>query len=261
MMMELKSAPAPFLEAGRGAALVLVHGFLGGASQWRGQVGAFSDRYRVIAPALPGFGESAENPPLRSIPEMSAFLLDLLDEIGAPRFFLLGHSMGGMLAQEMTARAPERIAALILCGTGAHGAMPGRFETIAESRARAEQEGAESAAARIAATWLADGVKSPRFAEVFRIAGRAGLRAHLAGLDAMENWSGAGRLQDIAAPTLVVWGSRDRSYPFERAHELWRGVQDAELAVIPGAAHAAPLEKPDIFNAVVADFLREAAAK
>ena len=245
-----------FLESGRGEPLVLVHGFLGGARQWRGQIENFSARYRTIAPDLPGFGDGAEKRPIPSIPDTSAFLLRFLNDLGVSRFFLLGHSMGGMLAQEMAVQAPERIAALILCCTGARGVMPGRFETIAESRARAERDGAESSAARIAATWLTNGAESPYFPEVFEIAGRANLSAHLAGLEAMEKWSGMDRLQDIAAPALALCGSRDRSYPFERAHELWRGIRNADLAVIPGAAHAAPLEKSEIFNGIVVDFLR-----
>lgn len=250
-----------FLDGGRGDPLVFIHGFLGGARQWRGQIAAFSPDYRVIAPDLPGFGDSAETPPIASIPETAALLLQFLDGLGVSRFFLAGHSMGGMLAQEMASQAPERVAALILCGTGARGAMPGRFETIAESRARAAGEGAETSAARIAATWLTNGERSPCFPEIFEIARRARLPAHLAGLEAMEHWSGADRLRNIVAPTLVVWSSRDRSYPFKQARELWSGIRNADIAVIPGAAHAAPLEKPEIFNAIVGDFLREAKAR
>ena len=246
-----------FLEAGRGDPLVLVHGFLGGARQWREQIRAFSPRCRVVAPDLPGFGDSAQTPPVPSIPKMAELLLQFLDQLNISRFFLLGHSMGGMLAQEMASQAPQRTAALILCGTGARGAMPGRFETIAESRARAGKDGAHAAAARIAASWLTNGEKSPHFAGLFEIARLAGLPAHLAGLDAMEQWSGIDRLPRVAAPTLVVWSSRDRSYPFKQAEELWRNIPEADLAVIPGAAHAAPLEKPEIFNAIVGDFLRE----
>ena len=220
----------------------------------------FSARRRVIAPDLPGFGGAAESAPIPSIAGMADFLLRFLDDLGVSEFELLGHSMGGMISQEMALRAPERVAALALCCTGATGAMPGRFETIAESRTRAEREGAEAAAARIAAAWLTRGAESPLFPEVFDIARRAGLSAHLAGFAAMEKWRGAGRLRHIAAPTLVVCAARDRSYPFEQARELWRGVRNADLAVIPGAAHAAPMEKPEIFNAIVGDFLRETAA-
>ena len=64
-----------FLESGRGEPLVLVHGFLGGARQWRGQIEKFSARYRTIAPDLPGFGDGAEKRPIPSIPDTSAFLL------------------------------------------------------------------------------------------------------------------------------------------------------------------------------------------
>lgn len=244
-----------FLDSGQGDALVLIHGFLGGASQWHGQLEALSAHRRVIAPDLPGFGDAAKSAPIPSIPDLADFLLQFISDLDITRFSLLGHSMGGMLVQEMALRAPERINAIMLCCTGAVGEMPGRFETIAESRARAEQEGAEAAAARIAATWLTGGKKSPFFPEIFRIARQARLPAHLAGLEAMEQWSGMSRLTNIAVPALILWSSHDRSYPFDRAHELWRGIPNADLAVIPGAAHAAPTEKPILFNTLIEDFM------
>ena len=84
-----------------------------------------------------------------------------------------------------------------------------------------------------------------------------GADAQLAGLRAMESWDGRHHLPHITNPTLITWGTRDCSYSFNQIQKLWRGIPNADLAVIPGAGHAAHLEKPDIFNRLVGDFLSE----
>ena len=137
--------------------LVLVHGFLGGSAQWAAQVDAFSRHFNVVTVDLPGFGlKNGWDAPER-IADYADFVLEELSSLGIKRFHLLGHSMGGMIVQEMTARAPERIESLVLYGTGPIGIMPGRFESIEESRRRASEDGADATGKRIAATWFLEG--------------------------------------------------------------------------------------------------------
>ena len=137
--------------------LVLVHGFLGGSAQWAAQVNAFSRDFNVVTVDLPGFGlKSGWDAPKR-ITDYADFVLDELARLGIKYFHLLGHSMGGMIVQEMTARAPERIESLVLYGTGPLGIMPGRFESIEESRCRASEDGAESTGKRILPHAIASG--------------------------------------------------------------------------------------------------------
>jgi pimeloyl-ACP methyl ester carboxylesterase len=62
-------------------------------------------------------------------------------------------------------------------------------------------------------------------------------------------------LANIASPTLVLWGDCDRTYTWSQQLRLWQGIKGARLAVIPGCAHAVHLEKPKLFNAILADFL------
>ena len=117
--------------------LVFVHGFLGGSKVWEDQIALFSDRFNVITPELPGFGEAFGQSAPDRIGEFADYVLNYLDELGVENFKLVGHSMGGMIVQEMAARAPERIDRLVLYGTGPVGLLPGRFETIDESKRRA----------------------------------------------------------------------------------------------------------------------------
>jgi pimeloyl-ACP methyl ester carboxylesterase len=114
-------------------------------------------------------------------------------------------------------------------------------------------------AARIAATWFVDGDRAPGFALVRDIAARASTDAAMAALHAMADWDGRAALAGITAPTLILWGERDRSYRWPQVHTLWTGLPNVSLAVVPGASHAVHLEKPAIFRALLDDFVGAAA--
>jgi len=235
--------------------LVLVHGFLGGSGQWAAQVDAFSRHFKVVTVDLPGFGLKSRWDAPERIADYADFVLDELSSLGIKRFHLLGHSMGGMIVQEMAVRAPKLIESLVLYGTGPVGMMPGRFETIEESRLRASEDGADATGKRIAATWFMEGEMAEYYPLCASLAGKASLQAILAGLTAMEAWSGLSALPKIAVPTLVLWGDCDRAYQWSQPEQLWRKIHGAQLAVIPGCSHAVHLEKPHLFNAVLEDFL------
>jgi len=81
------------------------------------------------------------------------------------------------------------------------------------------------------------------------------MQTALASLSAWESWDGRAALSTIGAKTLVLWGSRDRSYEWSQPERLWRSIPRSDLAVVPGAAHFVHMEKPHLFNAIVAEFL------
>ncbi|MCP4431777.1 MAG: alpha/beta hydrolase [Gammaproteobacteria bacterium] len=235
--------------------LVFVHGYFGGSRQWDNQTRAFNDRFQVITTDLPGFGlnNSQESP--ESISGYARYVHDEINKLGIERFHLVGHSMGGMIVQEMTAQKPHCIDHLVLYGTGPIGFMPGRFETIDESRARITKEGAASTGRRIAATWFLEGESSTGYSDCAEIAAEASEQAALAALTAMENWSGTQKLCEIQSPTLVLWGDGDRAYQWEQPQQLWQEISGAQLAVIPGCSHSVHIEKPHLFNPILLDFL------
>ena len=235
--------------------LVFVHGYLGGGLQWADQVEIFSEHFRVITPDLPGFGENHAMTTPETIRELAQYVLDELDQLEVDRFHLVGHSMGGMIVQEMVALAPARVDKLVLYGTGPVGIMPGRFETIDESRRGVKEKGVEETGRRIAATWFQDGELASGYKVCAELALKASLQAALAGLSAMEGWSGVSALSEITSSTLVLWGDGDRAYLWSQPEQLWREIADAHLAVIPGCSHAVHLEKPHLFNAMLLDFL------
>jgi len=240
---------------GAGRPLVLVHGYLAGSAIWQAQVEHFSAGRDVICPDLAGFGQSAALPPIRSIHGHAQRVLGLLDDLNIGEFDLLGHSMGGMIVQDMARLAQGRIDKLVLYGTGPVGVLPGRFETIGQSRERLLSAGLKATARRIAATWFLKGEKAEGFPLCQDLGRMATLEAALASLDAWEGWDGREGLSAITARTLVLWGSQDKSYDWSQPQALWRGIKGADLAVVPGAAHNVHLEKPDLFNRLIEDFL------
>ena len=235
--------------------LVLVHGFMGGAAQWAPQLQDISQDRRVIAPDLPGFGDAAGAAPIHAIGGFADWIIADMRARGIDRFHLLGHSMGGMIVQEVVRRAPAMVDRLVLYATGAKGVLPGRFETIEESKRRAAQDGPAPTARRIAATWFLEREAAPAYEGCAEIAARSSLAAIFAGLDAMQGWSGVTHLPQIAQKTLLIWGDGDRTYPWSQVETLWSAIPQAGLAVVPGCAHAVHLEKPAIFNAILRDFL------
>ncbi len=234
--------------------LVLVHGFMGGSAQWQAQAPLAEGR-ALIAVDLPGFGAAADQPPLDRIADFAAHVLDKLRAMGVDRFDLLGHSMGGMIVQDMVRQAPERVASLILYGTGARGVLPGRFETIETSMARAEADGPTATARRISATWFLQREAAEAYEACAAIAMQSRLPAILAGLAAMRDWSGEDALAGVQSPTLILWGDQDRTYAWPQIEQLWQGIPDSHLSVLPDCAHAVHMEAPALFNQIVARFL------
>lgn len=245
----------PILRSGRGRPVVLVHGYLGGSAQWPDLVAALARGREVVAPDLPGFGAAATLCGPDTIAGFAAAVVDALDRNGIGRFALLGHSMGGMIVQEIAARHPDRIERLVLYGTGPLGRMPDRFETLEVSMDRLAADGVPATADRICATWFRAGAEAPGYPPTRDIGRMANPQAARGALAAMRDWDGRAALAGLSMPCRIIWGDCDRSYRWPQVEALWRGISGAELAVVPAASHAVHLEKPAIFNALVSDFL------
>lgn len=233
----------------------MVHGFMGGSAQWDGQKKALSETCEVIALDLPGFGKNAHLPVINSIGGFADWVVGELADQSVTRLNLLGHSMGGMIVQEVARRIPDQIEKLILYATGSEGVLPGRFETIAQSKVRAKADGAPATARRIAATWFLQREASPAYEGCAEIAEQASLSAILAGLDAMDEWTGQDKLPELQPDTLIIWGDADRTYNWQQIETLWQKIPNTNLSVFPNCAHAVHLENPDGFNDILKRFL------
>ena len=245
------------VDTGNGIPLVLVHGFLGSSDMWEPQINFFKDNFRVIAPALPGFGNSSAINSCNSIECMAKTILSLLEKKEIKNFNLLGHSMGGMIVQEMTKLAGDKILKLICYGTGPIGNIPGRFQTIDQSREKLKINGLNDTAYRIAKTWFIEEDKAKYFYLCNEAGKKTSIEAADNGLVAMKNWNGVTNLKNIKIETLIVWGDQDKAYNFNQIKTLNDNIPNSDLKVMKGCSHNAHLEKPDEFNTVIEEFLKK----
>ena len=244
-------------DEGKGFPLVLIHGFLGSSKMWEPQINFFKDHFRVITPDLPGFGKSNKAKSHNNIQSIAKLLLDCLDEKKIDKFYLLGHSMGGMIVQEMAKISGNKIIKLICYSTGPRGEMPGRFETVDQSRENLKKNGLEITAKNIAKTWFVKGEE----AEYFDICIEAGKQLSIETVDnalvAFKNWDGVETLKNIKNETLIVWGNKDKSYNLDQVQTLNKNIPNSSLFIFEGCAHNVHLEKPEEFNRTILNYLNK----
>lgn len=242
---------------GKGKSLVLLHGFLGGTAYWVPLVTGLKHAHDVIAVDLPGFAGSARVPAPDSLGGYAKAVLELMDALGVKTFMLLGFSMGGMIAQQAALDYPRRIEKLVLYGSAAVGDLPHRFESWEASITRIEREGVEPTADKTVATWFVEGKNHPFYNDCREACRGAHAPSCITIMRAMQKWNNVGRLAEITTPTLVIVGDKDRSTKVSDSIVLWEGIPGAQLCVLPGCAHGAHMERPDLFNKVLMDFLAE----
>ena len=207
-------------DTGEGFPLVLVHGYLGSSEMWTFQKDFFSKDYRVIIPALPGFGESHNIKSLDSINKMAKELINVLDRKKIDKFNLIGHSMGGMIVQEITKLIGDRVNKLICFATGSIGEIPGRFETIDETREKLKKDGIEVSFSRVPKKWFVKGDKDKNYYLCKNAVKDVSLETADNALLAMKNWRGKEDLKNIKNETLIIWGDKDTSYNFDQVDTL-----------------------------------------
>ena len=222
---------------------------------WNFQKEFFSKHYRVIIPALPGFGESHNVKSLDSINKMARQIIDLLDQKNIDKFNLIGHSMGGMIVQEITKLIGDRVNKLICFATGPIGEIPGRFETIDETREKLKKDGIEFSFSRVPKKWFVKGDKDKNYYLCKNAVKDVSLETADNALLAMKNWRGIDNLKNIKNDTLIIWGDKDTSYNFEQVDTLNKNIKNSRLEIFKDCAHNVHLEQPDQFNNLVKEFI------
>jgi pimeloyl-ACP methyl ester carboxylesterase len=240
--------------AGRGAPLLLVHGLGGTRDTWRHLIRPLAATHTVIAPDLPGHGDSEAPAGDYSVGAHAAALRDLLVALGHPGASLVGHSLGGGIGLQFAYQFPERTSRLALVGSGGLGPgvtpllraapLPGSTAVVAglaRVPARVTRLMLPAVAhvpgllARQDAAPLADGLAG--------LAGGRQRRAFLHTAAAVIDWRGqtvsATRQLRLLAdlPLLVAWGAQDRTIPPHHHRELARRLPSAWTAEIPDAGH------------------------
>ncbi len=228
-------------------AALFLHGAGGTHENWRFQVRHLGIRWTALAVDLPGHGAS-QGDGYCTIAEYRDFIRDFLAALGISRPVLVGHSMGGGLAQSFALAYPDRLAALVLVGTGARLRVhPDIFTTIQRDVGEA---------ARLISGWAFSTDALPatvaQGAEAFARNRAAVLKGDFRACDAFDVMH---ELAAIRVPTLVLCGEEDRLTPVKYARFLHEQIPGALLAIVPGAGHMVMLEKPAEFNRILTAFL------
>ena len=257
-------APLAHLRWGDGVGpwVALLHGVGGGRGGWNAVgVALAAAGCRVLAVDFPGYGESAA-PESFELAGLATAVLRLLDHTGAGRAVLVGHSMGGMVAQEIHAQAPERVLALVLASTSpAFGKPDGDWQReFLQSRFAPLDRGVGMAglAAQLVPTMVAPAVPADRIALAQALMAAVPEPTYRAAVAALVGFDRRAELPRIAVPTLVITGELDRTAPPEVARRMADKIRGGACTIVPGAGHLLPIEQPAAFSAALLGFLRDA---
>jgi pimeloyl-ACP methyl ester carboxylesterase len=254
-----------YLDYGSGPALVLLHGMAASWHWWLENIPALAQHHRVIAVDLPGFGQSEPLPAPAEMATHAQAVLGLLTELNIESATVSGHSMGGLVALEMSIADPRRVRGLILVDAGGVPMSERRLAIILVML-------------RICTAVLRRRIIRHALATrpwVRRLALRAAFRDPRAmspelAMQTMPLFGGPGSVEAVAAagravhttapeaitcPVLLVWGQRDLIAPPSCARQMHSRLPDSELVVIPGAGHSPMLEFPDQFNDLALRFI------
>jgi pimeloyl-ACP methyl ester carboxylesterase len=269
--LELHGDRIAYREAGRGPALLLIHGMAGSSATWQAIIPQLSKKFRVIAPDLLGHGMSAKPRGDYSLGAFAVFLRDLLDELGVNRATVIGQSLGGGIAMQFSHQHRDYCERLALIGSGGLG------PDLSPLLRMLSAPGAEFVLPVVApqrvlslgnklGSWLTSaGIQSPRAGEMWNayssLSDAQTRRAFLRTLRSVVDHRG----QAVSAlnklhlatglPTLLIWGDHDRIIPVAHAYAAHDAVAGSRLEVLKGVGHFPHAEAPMAVADILEDFI------
>jgi len=265
-----------YVDIGEGESppVVLIHGLGGQWRNWLENIPALAQQRRVIAPDLPGFGESDMPGEDVSVSGYARAVDALCAHLGLGPAVFVGNSMGGFVAAELAVEFPERVERLVLVDaagmvpatrhrhrsvavlelTGFLGARLAASYRAVAARPRLRRLALRTVAHRpdrLCADLVLEGLLAP-----ITPAYRKALNATLGYL----SWEWGERLRSVRAPTLVVWGDSDVIIPVRHGDEYCERIPDARSLVLEDTGHVPMVERPRTFNRALLEFMAEGAA-
>jgi pimeloyl-ACP methyl ester carboxylesterase len=257
-----------YCDIGSGPGVILIHG-QGGCWQWWLRVmPTIAEHGRIVALDLAGFGDSEPIAIGESVmDEHVATVIGLLDHVGLAKAIIVGHSMGGLIALEVTCDHPARVAGLSLTDAGGANVGPKRLQGILALLRLFNVVFSIAWIPRFVAkySWLrgvmfAAGVHDGRTlsralaTEIFpRMAGPGFVQTLEAAAVAVNQV----RPECVSSPALIVWGARDRILPVSTAHTLASQIPDARLVLLDAVGHCPMVEASGRYSELMVDFIRD----
>lgn len=265
--VQLNGSQMSVVDQGCGLPVLLGHGFLWDRAMWAPQLRALSQHCRVLVPEIWGHGSSGALPAgARSMADLADHMLLLLDRLAIERCVIIGSSMGGMWGSHLAARAPQRVAGLVVMNSflGVEPAPQRAVYSAILDQVAVDGAVGDNLADLIVPLFFAPDIDR-RAPELPRE-----LRRRLSSFPPevlRHSIVPLGRiifarpcalpiLSQIEAPTLVLAGAEDRARPVHES-EIMARLLGCALTVVPRCGHTATLEQPQRVNAALLDFLRE----
>jgi pimeloyl-ACP methyl ester carboxylesterase len=260
--LKVSGGELAYLDEGDGPPAVLLHGFPTSSHLWRDLVPMLAPRFRAIAPDLLGYGDSDKlaDPSALTITRQAGYVRELLDGLSLGDPALIGHDIGGGIAQLLALAGDART--LVLVDSIAFDSWP--IEAVRMLQG-ARPEGVDEAFVRaVVGTALDTGMARPeRLAEEDRQEyARPWMADPMAVIRAARGIDGHGlagteeRLGALDARALVVWGEDDPFQPAEWAERLGEAMPGATVALLPGCSHYVTEDAPEAVLPLIADYLR-----
>ena len=238
--------------------LLFLHGIGGAARAWRGQLDFFKHRYRTIAWDMPGYGGSAPLPTV-SIAALAEALQDFLQQVSATKPILVGHSIGGMIVQQVLATNPSIASAVVLAQTSPAFGKPDDDWQKACIEARLGRLDRGETLASLAPSLVRElvgddpdigGMELAR--DCMASVPEATYRATMLSMLGFDQRSA---LKDIVVPTLLLSGAKDKNAPAPMMAKMAAHIPSSKYVELEGVGHLANLERPGTFNAALDTFL------
>lgn len=234
--------------------LVFLHGVGGGHHAWEDQVPYFGRLgYPSHAWDQPGYGKSAVVEPY-DLEQVSAALARLIESLGGEPVVLIGHSMGGFIAQETYVRYPILVKAMALCFTSPAFAGGSSDFTKQFLAARIGPLDQGRTMAEIAAKLIPTMGSNSKLAE--QIMAGVPPDTYRKAVTLLTTFDRRKELPGIKVPTLLVAGSEDKVAPPSVMEKMAGKIPGAEYVLMPDCGHLGPMDRPDAFNAILLGFLQ-----
>ena len=263
-----------YIEAGAGEGrptILLIHGMAGSSHTWREMVPRLAQHYHVIAPDLPGHGESSLEFDDYSLGAMASALRDLLVVTGVKRCTVVGQSLGGGVALQFIYQYPEFSERIALIGSGGLGkevnlilrllAVPGAGYLVSGAAAPAVVKAGNSMrryflergirAESVDESWAAfESLSRPGHRRAFFKTLRAVVDNKGQAVSAANRFHLAGQL-----PVQVIWGDRDPIIPVSHGYATHEAIPGSRLAIVPGTGHYPHVEDPSTVEQILVEFM------
>ncbi len=257
MLANLQGTNIFYEIVGDGLPLVFVHGLGGTSNVWHAQRAGLAKYFKVVTLDLPGSGRSDRSERQYSMEKWADQIAALADSARLDKFVLIGHSMATVLAQKFAAKHGSRLTALVLCGPITELAPAGK-EAFAKRAESVQKEGMIAVADTVLGGALSPATReaNPALTGLVREMLLANDPACYAGhCLALANASAKADQAQIKCPTLILDGDQDGVTPLPNARAVAAAVPGAKIRIVPGTAHLTMLERPELFNAALIEFL------